>query len=356
MGNRSLEALTPNTLEKFLALKDRVKDRLWYEIFLTDWYRTAQEQYELYQQGRTKPWNIVTYVDGYNRKSSHQFGVAFDIAFRWKELYPPHHKWLEVGEIAQELWLDRGYKMWWFDRPHFQNTWDKPLKDPLIQEAIDKWYYNWTPWDWLTDRVVLFTMKALKGETHRLQCNCDGECIHGEIPAGQLSSDNGEVSTMRGFNKVKTHNGVITVSVMNEPEEVHKIKFDILLRSAIRNIDNKVDLPMSRVQDWTENASIRIYFVKPWDERLPVAFKEESLAYGIAPAKHKNSGEIYVNEQYDWNTDDYWLRNVLEHEILHTLNIGHSNNPESIMYYKYNKGEHWRGYTEGVINLLKKLY
>ena len=42
-------------------------------------YRTAEEQNELYQQGRTKPGNIVTYMDGYNKKSYHQSGNAVDI-------------------------------------------------------------------------------------------------------------------------------------------------------------------------------------------------------------------------------------------------------------------------------------
>lgn len=41
--------------------------------------RTAEDQHKLYQQGRELPGNIVTNVDGYDRKSYHQTGKAFDV-------------------------------------------------------------------------------------------------------------------------------------------------------------------------------------------------------------------------------------------------------------------------------------
>ena len=44
--------------------------------------RSAAEQYELYQQGRTKPGKIVTNIDGVNNKSMHNHtpSLAIDIA------------------------------------------------------------------------------------------------------------------------------------------------------------------------------------------------------------------------------------------------------------------------------------
>ena len=46
--------------------------------------RTAEEQNSIYQQGRTKPGKIVTYKDGYSKKSNHQvrgdgLGYAVDL-------------------------------------------------------------------------------------------------------------------------------------------------------------------------------------------------------------------------------------------------------------------------------------
>ena len=48
-------------------------------IRITDYYRTIEEQNELYAQGRTKPGKIVTWVKGGG--SYHNYGLAMDIAF-----------------------------------------------------------------------------------------------------------------------------------------------------------------------------------------------------------------------------------------------------------------------------------
>jgi peptidoglycan L-alanyl-D-glutamate endopeptidase CwlK len=50
------------------------------KFIITHFHRTAEEQNLLYQQGRTKPGNIVTYLDGYEKKSKHQLWQAVDIA------------------------------------------------------------------------------------------------------------------------------------------------------------------------------------------------------------------------------------------------------------------------------------
>lgn len=42
--------------------------------------RTAEDQAERYAQGRTEPGKIVTYCDGYEKKSNHQDWLAVDIA------------------------------------------------------------------------------------------------------------------------------------------------------------------------------------------------------------------------------------------------------------------------------------
>lgn len=42
------------------------------DVQVTQGLRTAKEQNDLYQKGRTKPGKIVTYADGYRNKSNHQ--------------------------------------------------------------------------------------------------------------------------------------------------------------------------------------------------------------------------------------------------------------------------------------------
>lgn len=57
-------------------------------------HRTPEEQNKLYQQGRTKPGQIVTYLDGYKKKSKHNESpsLAVDI-YCWprKVMYDMNH-------------------------------------------------------------------------------------------------------------------------------------------------------------------------------------------------------------------------------------------------------------------------
>jgi peptidoglycan L-alanyl-D-glutamate endopeptidase CwlK len=46
---------------------------------VTSGLRTQEEQAALYAKGRTEPGDIVTYMDGVNRRSRHQTGLAVDV-------------------------------------------------------------------------------------------------------------------------------------------------------------------------------------------------------------------------------------------------------------------------------------
>lgn len=45
----------------------------YYDVTILYGHRTPQEQYELYKKGRETEGDIVTYKDGYNNKSKHNF-------------------------------------------------------------------------------------------------------------------------------------------------------------------------------------------------------------------------------------------------------------------------------------------
>lgn len=65
------------------VMKEAIKNSP-FDFRITDGARTAEEQFALYQKGRTKPGPKVTNCDGYNSKSNHQikadgFGHAVDI-------------------------------------------------------------------------------------------------------------------------------------------------------------------------------------------------------------------------------------------------------------------------------------
>ncbi len=114
-----------NNLESNFRLKviDFLKET-WDRIFITEAYRSQARQNFLFTQWRTRPGSIITWT----RNSMHTKGLAFDIAFKWKTLYPNNLKlWKEIWKIANSYWIDWGYDLWGRDLPHFQCN-QKPYK------------------------------------------------------------------------------------------------------------------------------------------------------------------------------------------------------------------------------------
>ena len=76
---------------------------------------TAKDQNEKYQQGRTKPGNIITNCDGYKKKSNHQSGLAKDVIIldkTGKEIWDHIPEYDILGEIWERLggkWGGRWY-------------------------------------------------------------------------------------------------------------------------------------------------------------------------------------------------------------------------------------------------------
>jgi hypothetical protein len=103
-----------------------------------------------------------------------------------------------------------------------------------------------------------------------------------------------------------------------------------------------------------------LYFRKPGDPILPEAFKEESLAYGIAPYEWEHTGKIFFNEDFDRSNmlkpDGWHIYKVAKHEILHAFNLGHSGNPKDIMYYRYSMWSHGYEVSENTKSLFRSLY
>lgn len=92
------------------------------QAFITDGYRSNEEQTQLYALGRTKPGKIVTYAKA--GQSPHNYGLAFDIAFRRdgsKEARWDTLLYKSLAPLAKELCLEWGGNWLFFkDRPHYQ--------------------------------------------------------------------------------------------------------------------------------------------------------------------------------------------------------------------------------------------
>lgn len=81
-SSKALSAMHPKLREAYddLCLLYR-SEYPGFTFKLIEVYRSPQKQKELYEQGRTKPGKIITYVDGYKKKGKHNCypSKAFDI-------------------------------------------------------------------------------------------------------------------------------------------------------------------------------------------------------------------------------------------------------------------------------------
>lgn len=111
------------------ALAWRVERLMWalawlgWPVRVTQARRTAEEQWSLYQQGRTTPGDIVTHADGRTTRSKHQDGRAVDLVFKTSDRGVTWDgPWLLVGLAGEALGLEWGGR--WpgkkKDQPHLQ--------------------------------------------------------------------------------------------------------------------------------------------------------------------------------------------------------------------------------------------
>jgi peptidoglycan L-alanyl-D-glutamate endopeptidase CwlK len=87
---------------------------------ITSGLRTWEEQDALYDQGRTKPGNVVTNAKG--GSSNHNYGLAFDVVpiengnVNWNS-----KNWSKIGQIGKSVGFDWGGDWSGFvDKPHFE--------------------------------------------------------------------------------------------------------------------------------------------------------------------------------------------------------------------------------------------
>jgi hypothetical protein len=91
-------------------------------------FRSKEEQDHLYEQGRTRPGDIITMVKGGN--SFHNYGVAFDFRTVAETKEEKERLCKIVGPIGEQLGLEWGGR--WeelIDLPHFQYTGEYSIED-----------------------------------------------------------------------------------------------------------------------------------------------------------------------------------------------------------------------------------
>lgn len=120
---RGLDKLNPtfrSKVEKFLA----EVNKNWNVIFVTESWRSEERQAELLRAGLSQV-----------KRSNHQDWLAIDIWFYWSQLYPSDMKqWRSVADIGKKYWIDWGFDLWKWDKPHFQ---DNPKILPLTNNNME---------------------------------------------------------------------------------------------------------------------------------------------------------------------------------------------------------------------------
>ena len=103
------------------------------DIFITETYRSQERQNYLYEQGRSRPGNIVTWT----KSSRHTSRLAWDIACNGGVLYD-NTILLKAGEVAKKLGITWGGNWSTPDKPHFEVT--KVWMEPVGEEEEVKRY------------------------------------------------------------------------------------------------------------------------------------------------------------------------------------------------------------------------
>lgn len=144
-ADRNLTHLYPEFAKKFSVIIQELEHYIsvhyptkGYRIILTEGLRSAEYQRKLWRKGRSEPGTRVTNLDGYFRRSKHQYGMAADIAIIQgnKVVWDEFGIWSYYGHLCRKHGFEWGGD--WtslVDRPHCE--WKR--KDRKAYAAAWKW-------------------------------------------------------------------------------------------------------------------------------------------------------------------------------------------------------------------------
>lgn len=130
---RDIKELTPKAQTACkLFLSECKKKNI--PVFITETYRSQARQNYLYEQGRTRPGNKVTWT----RNSNHKGRLAWDCAVSPPNALYDRSILTKAGRVAESLGIEWGGS--WsktVDNPHFQinSNWVKPKGGYNVQDT-----------------------------------------------------------------------------------------------------------------------------------------------------------------------------------------------------------------------------
>ena len=146
-SNRDLNSLQPHVAIRAKKLIDYISENF-EPIAVHETHRTAEYQKYLYGQGRTRDLDkpVITWVDGFRKKSNHQSGIAFDIHFKNNPNFPSgkDKRWIPVRDYAKKLGLISGFDLWdGVDANHFQCSYNlSKWEEEFLNWGVENGYTN----------------------------------------------------------------------------------------------------------------------------------------------------------------------------------------------------------------------
>lgn len=148
MRQTDIDLLTPKFKQKFLCFFSEAQQRF-PNLHVYETVRTQARQNELYAQGRTRPWQIVTWT----KKSNHKDWNAVDLTFlndkgqdTWSGDYFTLHNIARkygIRGIPQESWH---FEDDWTDlklnqliMSKFEKIFEAEVKDPIFKDFSGNW-------------------------------------------------------------------------------------------------------------------------------------------------------------------------------------------------------------------------
>jgi len=129
---RSISELTPTAQKACNLFMQKCKDQ-GLNVLITETYRSQERQNYLYEQGRTRSGNVVTWT----KNSRHTSRRAWDIAKNVKgQEYSDSSFFKACGTIAKELGIIWGGTWKTPDTPHFEigTDWEEPEEEIDMEE------------------------------------------------------------------------------------------------------------------------------------------------------------------------------------------------------------------------------
>ena len=180
MASRKIEDLDKRfqPLVKDLLDKANKLTSPW-KTFITDGFRTFEEQAKLYAQGRTAPGKIVTNAPP--GTSLHEKGLAVDIAFQKDgELSYADSLYDKVVPIADGIGLTWGGRWKFLDKPHFQKTTfdEEPVvsqPEMLVKEQVIIDAYFALTGSYPTDSEINWRLERKQNTVELITDICQGD-------------------------------------------------------------------------------------------------------------------------------------------------------------------------------------